>query len=219
MHIPPGIDHPAITKAAEHHARLVRERDAARAEARQAERSRPQAVENDQEAYARALEAGKKDPGEKHTEAADEAIRQGKRKAEALNRAVADAEAAVHKALADNSEELNAQLANRLTNADRSFIEAVDRMEKAAYEVTAVRSALHFVAHGGDLSRPSPMVGGFVPGLRVRQKGAGEPAAGFADVCRAMREVIDPPEDNRSQPAKVAGSNAAFFGVDPNGDE
>lgn len=219
MHIPHAIDHPAITEAAERHARLVRERDATRAELRQAERSRPQAVDADRNAYARALEAGKKDPGEKHTEQADEAIRQATRKAEALNRAVADAEAAVGKALSDHSAEVNAQLANRLTDADRAFLEAVDRMEKTAHEVTAARSALHFVAQGGDLSRPTPTVGGFVPGLRVRQKGTGDPAAGFADVCRAMREVIDPPEDPQRQPVAVAGSMGAFLGVEPAGNE
>jgi hypothetical protein len=212
MPVPPVIDHPAVRKAADHHAAMIHQRDEARAELRKAERAKPAAVDADRDAYAKALAQGHKDPGERETAKADEAIHQAKRRAEALGGAVADAEKAVSAKVANNRKAITANLENRLTDADRAYSTAVDRWEAAAHARAQVLSAIRFLEQG-DLSRPAPTVGTRLPALRVRQRGSGDPAAGYADIARAMREVVSPPEESVLPQVRVGGSNAAFLGV------
>jgi len=78
------IEHPAIRAAAEQY---ERDRDAAheaRRELTDREQRRPAADEADREAYADALQARRKDPGTRHGDAADAAIADAKRRADAL---------------------------------------------------------------------------------------------------------------------------------------
>lgn len=212
MRLPVMIEHPAITKAAEHHAAMVRQRDEAKAQLGNAKRSRPTAVAADQDAYAKAIASGKADPGEKRTVAADEAIRQAERKVAALDKAAATAEAAIEQTVSEHREAISGTLANRLTTVDRAYAEAVEAWEAAAQTRGSVLAALEWMSRG-DMGRPASKVGGWIPGLRVRQRGSGDQPAMVADVARAMREVTAPPEETGGGPG-VGGSMAAFLGVE-----
>lgn len=78
------IEHPAIRAAAEQY---ERDRDAAHEAHRELtdlEQRRPAADEADREAYADALQARRKDPGTRHGDAADRAIADAQRRADAL---------------------------------------------------------------------------------------------------------------------------------------
>ena len=214
MNVPAGIEHPAITRAAEHHAHMIEQRDAAKAELRTAERARPAAVNADADAYAKALAAGRKDPGEVHTTKADEAIHQAKRRVAALEKATATAASAVESAVTENREAITATLTDRLASEDGRYAEAVDAWEEVAQSRGEVLAALEWMARG-DTTRGAPRMGGWVPGLRIRHAGSGEVPAGFPDVARALREVADPPAAPDPQP--VAGPMGTFLGVEPSG--
>lgn len=167
----------------------------------------------DEAAYAKALAAGKADPGEKATTKADEEIRQAERLVAALTRAATQAEGQVEQAVKGAREEIVASLTARLTDADRAYDTAVDAWEAAAQDRTAVLSALLWVEEG-DPSRRTRRVGGWLPGLRARQRNTGQDAASFGEVAQAMREVTTPVEAPSDGPG-VAGSAAAFFGAEP----
>jgi hypothetical protein len=84
--LPPAeaIEHPAIRSAVEEYDRAHEAAQLARREAVTLEQERPAAVEADTEAYADALEAGRRDPGTKHTEAHDRKIADARRHVDAL---------------------------------------------------------------------------------------------------------------------------------------
>ena len=56
--------------------------------------------------------------------------------------------------------------------------------------------------------------GVYVPALAPRQRNTGQTACTTRDVVAALRELLKPPEP-RGTPMAVAGSNAAFLGVEP----
>jgi hypothetical protein len=78
------VAHDGIAAAAEAHERAAAAAQLARRDLTTLEQERPAAVEADRRAYADALEAGKRDPGTKHTDAADRKIRDAQRHVAAL---------------------------------------------------------------------------------------------------------------------------------------
>lgn len=211
MNIPEGITHPAVAEAAAHHATMLAERNAASAALKAAERNRPRAVEQDSAAYADALAKGAKDPGEKATAKADEAIHQAKRRSAALDRATVTASTAVVEAVRQHRDAIAAELQERLTTADRAWTEAIDQLEAAGAERGRSLSALDWIERG-DYDRAAPRVGGWVPALMARRMGTSDSPAMFPEVMQALREVTDPPESTAVTPS-VGGSLARMLGV------
>lgn len=133
--LPPVIDDPQIKTAASDYQRLVEQSDTASSEAYAAEEARESAVQTDADAYARALRAGKPDPGEQATKAADEKIVQLRRRAAALTIATEAALGDLLEVIEHRRTAWSKTLASKLAKSRPALISALDAVAAAHAEM------------------------------------------------------------------------------------
>lgn len=211
----PIAQHRAIQPAVDAYNALIAEQTHARSEVAAAKRALPVAREADKRAWATALAADtkSKDPGEKETDKAQRAIHHAERRVAALNVAVADAEAALHAAITTHRGDLMATLGERITNSQHALNDSLDALDTHLTAHTTAKATANWLRNFPDGSN-SIAKGVYVPALALRQRNTGQTAASTRDVIDALRELLKPPEP-RGTPMAVAGSNAAFLGVQP----
>ena len=188
LDLPPSIDQREVSKAAKQY-RDLRERH--RVESQnlvEAEHERDAAVIEDRDAYAAAIRAGRKDPGQLKTSKATEKVEAKRREVEALEAAATDAHNELVKEIEQHREAWSAKVAERIDErraAVRSAIDAVVAANQALRDDLALSSWLD----GFPDARYRAGTGA-VPALRSAN---GDPFA-FEQVVSALRETIDPPE-------------------------
>jgi hypothetical protein len=188
VNLPPAqeIEEPNIRQAvAEFHA-AANDANTARQTAVQLEQERPQAVERDAEALADAREAGKLDPGAKHTAEHDERIADAERQARAAEILRDRAFAKLAEALAAQGDEWQALAAKRLADARAKFLRAVDRLEAQQRELATAASLDGFVTNGGRYRQP----GGYAAGIRASGQSLPIDA-----VLAGLRALAEPPRE------------------------
>jgi len=97
------------------------------------EQERPLAVQRDREALADALESGKPDPGQQHTDAHDHSVEEAQRAAAALTLLEERRFEDLRVAFVEHSDELVANAQKKLDAARTEYIEAVERAAGAAW--------------------------------------------------------------------------------------
>ena len=197
------VEHPAIRAAAEQY---ERDRDAAQ-EARRLltdlEQRRPAADEADRQAYADALQARRKDPGTRHGDAADRAIGDAKRHAEALAvveersldalaAAVAEGQADWHTATLTKRDAARARLADQL-----------DAIAHTLAELDALEAMARYTA--GRTPRLVLPSGPPVPAEPDRRRG--EPTVEAA-LGALHRRAVPPPAPTHTRPVMAGGLRA-----------
>jgi len=140
------IEHPAIRAAAEQY---ERDRDAA-AEADRVltdlEQRRPAADEADREAYADALQARRKDPGTRHADAADRAIADARRHADALATIAARSRDAFAQAVASGQADWHAATVAKRDAARARLAEQVAAIGETLGELDALDALARYTA-------------------------------------------------------------------------
>lgn len=143
-----------VDAASAEHARLLamyRETDA---ELRQATAARNTAADSDRRAYAEALASGRKDPGSKHVEKADEALAQIERKRDALELAIPEAHAAVTEAVLDDREALTENADREVQDAEHAYREAIDGLARAHHALSSAVGARTWLRRFPDQAAP-----------------------------------------------------------------
>ena len=108
-----------------------------------------------------------------------------------------------------------ATLGEQITNSQHALNDALDALDTHLNAYTTAKATAGWLRNFPNGSN-SIAKGVYVPTLAPRQRHTGQTAASTQEVVEALRELLKPPEP-RGTPMAVAGSNAAFFGVEPTG--
>ena len=114
----------------------------------QLEHERPLAVERDREVLADALEAGKGDPGQKHTEAHDAKIAEASRRADALRLIEERRFQDLGAAFAEHGDELARSTDANLGVARTEFTDALDRLAECHAALVVALASNGFATSG-----------------------------------------------------------------------
>ena len=183
--LPPSeaIPVPEIREAIENYARAKTARSKASQEATVLVQTRARAVEADNELYADAIAAGKKDPGTPATDDHDKAIKEAERKAAALERLVQRAYHDLVVAMDENSDALAEAAQKRLAETASKLLERVESLGAAVSDRQSALALASFTKTG----RWKAGHGSSVPIRRDR--------VGVKDVLSAIARLAEQPQD------------------------
>ncbi len=132
LRVPPvELTPPAVAKVFATYAELVAKRKAAQAAVIAAERELEQARKTDEEAFATALRAGKRDPGRQHEIKATEKRDEADRQVRGVTAAVRQQEREVVQVVAAHREQWQQQAAEQTAKARQQVLDAVDAVRVA----------------------------------------------------------------------------------------
>ena len=156
LELPPDLERPKVQAAAEELTRLYAERQAAGHELGRLERERHEAPDEDRRAYARALRAGKDDPGEPAAVRADAAAKSARRRWQALDEALVAAYTEFSGLVERDREKWQPELEQVEAERRDAFGRAVEELASARANLADVRARLGWL-RGFPESRWRPM--------------------------------------------------------------
>jgi hypothetical protein len=163
--LPPHIGVDEVAKATEEWRRLHTEHVAAAQQLFDLEEARHLAVEADSAAYARAIRAGKADPGPVATKKADADLIDRRRRVSALEKAVGSAEADLLAAVERHRTKWTAELDQQTAEANQAYADAVEAVEVSRRRLCEVRATAGWLRRfpGRPVYKPvAPGVAGLV---------------------------------------------------------
>jgi len=213
LETPPTISNKKIHKAAAEYQRLVADHQAAVTAAHDLEQARHTARDADTRAYADAIRAGKDDPGQPATQAADNAILLAGRREEALEHAVTEARNELVASVDQHRAEWLAALEKRLDAARDRMREAVDQVSAAHAELAETFATRAWLEQFPEQSLWRP--GRFAARVPALLSPAGEPVAAVAAIS-ALRELAEPPPApaQPAEPRRFSGSERRWVAAD-----
>ncbi len=205
LELPPTISNKKVRAAAAEYSRLVGDHQAASSAAHDLEHGRREAVEVDRRAFADALRAGKPDPGQAATEAADREILKTRRREEALAVAVAAARTDLVDAVERHRAEWLSSLEKQRDEARAKMREAVDQLVSSHEELAEAHALVAWLERfpGQFHWNPQRFLAS-LPSLRTPAGEAVPVVAAFA----ALRVLGEPPPkpEQPAEPRRFSGS-------------
>lgn len=186
--LPPAelIEQPAIRQAVERHTAAREAEHAASLDATVLEQTRPQAVAMDRDAYADALEGGKRDPGQKHTDAHDKKVADAQRRADAARVVTQRAFAALAETVAAHEAEWAELVDKRLHDARQQYAAALDALAERHVQLAQASALAAYLAGGGRRFRPAAA-------NTVELRRNAEPRVQVVELLGALRSLAEPP--------------------------
>jgi DNA repair exonuclease SbcCD ATPase subunit len=191
--LPTRIAHPKIEKAAAEYRRLSAELRATDTLARELELTRHIPANEDLDARAAAVRAGKPDPGTPASDARTKQIEEAASKAEALRRATEQSYAEFVQAFEEHRDELVGRAAAEAQRARVAFAGLVEQLGDGFSALRAAEAAQGWAAQFPQYSRLK-QAGGTVPGL-VAQSGDD---MGWELVLDALRKMAEGPAPSKT---------------------
>jgi len=178
-------------EAAEAYRQLQRERKVTDTRLRSLVNSREGAINADRMALAKSIREGKPDPGDKTVEKIEKEIQACKRRLEAIEHALDDAESELIEVVDDYRDDWLPETEEALAQAREEYAEKVEALAKARARVSAAWGLVHWVRHfpNAEVGAISYRVRGSVVG---RLKGLNSDPYPFDQVIAALREDAEP---------------------------
>jgi hypothetical protein len=206
--VPPS-SWPELQKVCQAYMDLQKERKVTGTLLGRLEDKRLRAIEDDRVALGKAIKEGTPDPGDKNVEKIEKEIRACRRRLEALEPALDEAEIDLLDVLDAHRDEWVAQLEAKHAEAQTKYAEAVEALNAARSEVSQAFALLRWVKHFPEEEQSFRVRGAHVGTLK-NQRGDMYP---FAEVVAALREDATPQVAAEVEPIvppstlRMSGSN------------
>lgn len=197
----PPISHPKIAKTARAYVTLADELRALLTHAQGVEQRRAAATRSDREALAEAIRSGKSDPGTAAIEKLDAEFAAARRRVEALQLAIGNAQHDLEASIEQHRSEWRESLERDAVKQREALRGAIEAMRQAHATLALTHAVSAWLAEFPQRTKWSPHAGSWIPGLTQPD---GTPFS-VDDVTVALLELAEPP--NPKTPRMLVPTN------------